>query len=84
MEKALPALAAAYAQGIDPSPAVPRRIMDALADGLTLVGDPADLDRLLARLLAFRDAGITDIALRLYGAPEASIRLVAERIAPFL
>lgn len=84
IEASLPVLAAAYAQDIDPSPAVPRRIMDALADGLTLVGDHADLDPLLTRVLAFRDAGITDLALRLYGSPEASIRLVAERLAPFL
>lgn len=84
ISNALPALALAYAQGTDPSPAVPRQIMDALADGLTLVGDHGDLDRLLARLLAFRDAGITDLALRLYDSPDASIRLVAERIAPFL
>lgn len=84
VEASLPVLAAAYAQGIDPSPAVPRRIMDALAEGLTLVGDHGDLDRLLARLRAFRDAGITDLALRLYGSPGADIRLVAERIAPFL
>lgn len=84
IEASLPTLAAAYAQGIDPSPGIPRRIMDTLADGLTLVGDHGDLDRLLARVLAFRDAGITDLALRLYGSPEASIRLVAERIAPFL
>jgi alkanesulfonate monooxygenase SsuD/methylene tetrahydromethanopterin reductase-like flavin-dependent oxidoreductase (luciferase family) len=84
VESALPALAAAYAQGIDPSPAVPRRIMDALADGLTLVGDHGDIDRLLARLLAFRDAGITDLALRLYGSPDMAIQLVAGRIAPFL
>lgn len=84
IESKLPALAAAYAQGIDPSPVVPRRIMDALADGLTLVGDHDDLDRLLARLRAFRDAGITDLALRLYDTPDRTIRLVAERIAPFL
>jgi alkanesulfonate monooxygenase SsuD/methylene tetrahydromethanopterin reductase-like flavin-dependent oxidoreductase (luciferase family) len=84
VEAALPALAAAYAQGLDPSPAVPRRIMDALAEGLTLVGDHGDLERLLARVLEFRDAGITDLALRLYGSPEAGIRLVAERITPFL
>ncbi|MEZ5563448.1 MAG: hypothetical protein R3F27_10900 [Gammaproteobacteria bacterium] len=84
IEASLPVLAAAYAQDIDPSPAVPRRIMDALADGLTLVGDHADLDPLLTRVLAFRDAGITDLALRLYGSPEASIRLVAERLAHFL
>jgi alkanesulfonate monooxygenase SsuD/methylene tetrahydromethanopterin reductase-like flavin-dependent oxidoreductase (luciferase family) len=84
VEAALPALATAYAQGIDPSPTVPRRIMDALAEGLTLVGDHGDLDGLLARVRAFRDAGISDLALRLYGSPEAGIRLVAERIAPFL
>jgi 5,10-methylenetetrahydromethanopterin reductase len=81
----LPALAGAYARGEDPSPtAVPRALMDALADGLTLVGSHADLPRLLDRLRAFRDAGVTELSLRLYGEPEDSIRLVAERVVPAL
>jgi hypothetical protein len=58
--------------------------MDALADGLTLVGSHADLPRLLDRLRAFRDAGVTELSLRLYGEPEDSIRLVAERVVPAL
>lgn len=82
--RSLPDLARAYALGIDPSPAVPRPIMDALADGLTLVGDHDDVPKLLARLLAFRRAGVTETALRLYGDPAASIHLVAERIVPGL
>jgi hypothetical protein len=31
-----------------------------------------------------RRAGVTEIGLRLYGDPEAAIRLVAERIVPAL
>lgn len=80
----LPALAAAYAGGQDPSPAVPRRVMDALADGLTLVGDEGDLPALIARIRAFRDAGVTALNLRLYDAPEASMRLIARCVIPAL
>lgn len=80
---ALPRLAQAYARGEDPSPhAVPRRLMDALADGLTLVGDLAAVDGAIARLHRLKEAGVTELALRLYGEPEAALRRVAERVAP--
>lgn len=78
---ALPRLAQAYARGEDPSPqCVPRPIMDALADALTLVGGPADIDRAVARLQALKAAGVTEIALRLYGEPETALRRVAGQL----
>ncbi len=51
-------------------------------DGLTLTGASSDLTAIIDELLAFRDAGVTEISLRLYGDPEAAIRLVATQVAP--
>lgn len=82
--KNLPGLAAAYQRGEDPASVVPARILDALADGLTLTGTPGGLDRLVEELLAFRAAGVTELGLRLYGAPADSLRLLAARVGPAL
>lgn len=84
IEQNLPRLALAYQRGEDPAAIVPQKILDALVDGLTLTGSSDELTRIVAELLAFSDAGVTEIALRLYGDPEAAIRLVAERVAPAL
>jgi hypothetical protein len=84
IEKSLPGLALAYQRGDDPAGLVPQRILDALVDGLTLTGASNDLTRIIDELLAFRRAGVTEIGLRLYGDPEAAIRLVAAGVAPAL
>ena len=57
-------------------------LLDALVAGLTLAGDSQNLQPIIDELLAFRRAGVTDLGLRLYGNPEAAIRLVAERVVP--
>jgi len=74
----------AYAAGSDDIPGVPRALVDRLAEHMTLVGDPGDLDRLVARLRALRDAGVDEVSLRLYDEPEAAIRLIAGRVVPAL
>jgi alkanesulfonate monooxygenase SsuD/methylene tetrahydromethanopterin reductase-like flavin-dependent oxidoreductase (luciferase family) len=84
VEKNLPGLVLAYQHGEDPASVVPRKILDALVDGLTLTGSSDNLTPVVDELLAFRRAGVTEIGLRLYADPEAAIRLVAERIAPAL
>ena len=84
IEQNLAALALAYRRGEDPAGILPRAILDALVDGLTLTGTGNDLTRLVDKLLAFRAAGVNEIGLRLYGDPEAAIRLVAAAIAPAL
>jgi alkanesulfonate monooxygenase SsuD/methylene tetrahydromethanopterin reductase-like flavin-dependent oxidoreductase (luciferase family) len=84
IEKNLPGLALAYQRGEDPASVVPQKILDALVDGLTLTGASDNLTPLIDELLAFRRAGVTELGLRLYGDPEAAIRLVAERVAPVL
>jgi len=81
VEKNLPGLALAYQRGEDPARVIPQKILDALVDGLTLTGRSDDLTPLIDELLAFRRAGVTETSLRLYGNPEAAIRLVAETAA---
>jgi alkanesulfonate monooxygenase SsuD/methylene tetrahydromethanopterin reductase-like flavin-dependent oxidoreductase (luciferase family) len=84
IEQNLPKLALAYQRGEDPATVVPEHILNALVDGLTLTGTSKHLTPIIDELLAFRRAGVTAISLRLYGDPEAAIRLVAERIVPAL
>ena len=84
IEENLPGLALAYQRGDDPAGVIPQKILDALVDGLTLVGSGSKLTPVIDELLAFRVAGVTETSLRLYGEPEAAIRLVAERVLPEL
>ncbi len=84
IEQNLPGLALAYQRGEDPAGVVPQKILDALVDGLTLVGSANNLTPVIDELLAFRAAGVTETSLRLYGEPELAIRLVAERVLPAL
>ena len=84
VEQNLPGLAVAYQRGEDPASVVPQKILDALVDGLTLTTGSDHLTGIIDELLAFRRAGVTEIGLRLYGEPEAALRLVAERVAPAL
>ena len=79
IEQNLTGLALAYQAGV-----VPQKILDALVDGLTLAGSSSNLTPIIDELLAFRAAGVTETSLRLYGEPEAAIRLVAERVLPEL
>jgi len=84
IEQNLPGLALAYQRGDDPAGLVPENILNALVDGLTLTGTSTRLTPIIDELLAFRRAGVTEIGLRLYGDPQAAIRLVAERVVPAL
>jgi alkanesulfonate monooxygenase SsuD/methylene tetrahydromethanopterin reductase-like flavin-dependent oxidoreductase (luciferase family) len=84
VEKNLAGLALAYQRGDDPASVVPQKILDALVDGLTLTGHSNDLVSIIDELQAFRSAGATEVALRLYGDPDAAIRVVAERVVPAL
>ncbi len=63
---------------------VPDRILDALVENLTLAGHVDDIDDKIEHLRAFKKAGLTEIALRLYDDPAASIRLIADKVIPAL
>jgi len=74
----------AYITDSPEMPGVPDALVKKLVDNLTLTGDHSDLDRLIAELETFKTAGVTEIALRLHDDPEASIRLIGEKVAPAL
>lgn len=78
------AFARAFAAGSPDVEGVPDRILDALVDNVTLTGTPAAMDGLLERLVELRAAGLRAVALRLYGDPAASIRLLGRRVLPAL
>ena len=59
---------------------IPPALLSKLVDELTFCGDHSDLDRLIQRLQRFKEAGITEMALRLYDDPEDSIRLIHQVI----
>ncbi|MFQ5636310.1 MAG: LLM class flavin-dependent oxidoreductase [Gammaproteobacteria bacterium] len=61
---------------------VPDRIIDSMVDNLTLTGDFSDIDRIVEHLQAFRDAGLTSIALGLHDDPAEGIRQIGEFIVP--
>ena len=63
-------------EGVDPG------LVDKLVDNLTWTGDYSAVDRFVEEMLAFKAAGVTEMAVRLYGEPEAAIRLLAERVMP--
>jgi hypothetical protein len=64
--------------------AVPRDILDRLVDQCASTSSISDLDHEIERIQSFKEAGLTDIALRLYDKPEDSIRLIGERVMPAL
>lgn len=78
------AFAKAFAAASDKVEGVPDRVLDALVDNVTLCGTPKDVEKLAAKLRALADAGLGGVALRLYARPEASIRLIGERLIPGL
>jgi len=63
---------------------IPDAIIDKLIEELTFTGSIGEIDRLADRLARFRDAGVTEMSLRLYDNPAGSIRLVSEAIGPEL
>lgn len=63
---------------------VPDRIVRQLVDNLTSCASIAELPKEIERLQAFKAAGLTEIALRIYDEPEDTIRLLGERVVPAL
>jgi len=74
----------AYHQKTDRIEGVPDAIVDRIVAACTSASSVADLDHEIERLQRFKAAGLTEIALRLYDDPAASIRLIGERVVPAL
>lgn len=84
IEENLGAFAKAYAANSPVIEGVPDRLVDALVDHLTFTGSLDDVDSLIEQIMAYRQAGVNELAIRLYGQPEDSIRLLGERVLPAL
>jgi 5,10-methylenetetrahydromethanopterin reductase len=78
------AFAQAYIRNTPDIVGVPDSLVQKLVDNLTFTGTPDDVDKFIQQLLEFKAAGLTEFAIRLYGQPEESIRLIAERVMPAL
>jgi 5,10-methylenetetrahydromethanopterin reductase len=74
----------AYQRKSDVIEGVPEAIVRKLVHGCTSACSIDELDSEIERLRGFRDAGLTQIALRIYDKPEDTIRLLGERVVPAL
>jgi alkanesulfonate monooxygenase SsuD/methylene tetrahydromethanopterin reductase-like flavin-dependent oxidoreductase (luciferase family) len=63
---------------------VPDRIIRLLVENLTSCAAISELDKEIERLRQFEAAGLTEIALRIYENPAATIRVLGERVVPAL
>ena len=80
VEKNMPGIIKAYVANSPVIEGIPNAIVDKLVDELTFTGDLGDVDELIERFWTFKDAGVNEMGLRLYGEPADSIRLIAETI----
>ena len=80
----MPAFIKAYSEDSAVIENVPDQLVDKLIDELTFTGDHDDIDRLIGRFWHFKNAGITEMGLRLYDDPATSMRKLADVIGPEL
>jgi len=57
-------------------------IVNRLIAGLASAGDLDDLDAEIERFQQFRDAGLTELSLRLHDDPMDALKLITERVLP--
>jgi len=74
----------AYHNKTDRIDGVPDAIVERIVDACTSSSSVANLDDEIERMQQFKAAGLTEIALRIYDDPAASIRLIGERLVPAL
>jgi alkanesulfonate monooxygenase SsuD/methylene tetrahydromethanopterin reductase-like flavin-dependent oxidoreductase (luciferase family) len=71
--------------GQDPNiPEIPREILDKLCKRCTSASSLDEIDHEIDRMKKFKEAGLTDIALRVYENPEWAIKTIGERVIPAL
>ncbi|MCC5795345.1 MAG: LLM class flavin-dependent oxidoreductase [Chromatiales bacterium] len=61
---------------------VPESIVSRLVAACSSAGDLSDIEREIERLRVFEDAGLTELAIRLFDDPMESIGLLAEHVMP--
>lgn len=80
----LPAFARAFYQKNPEIAGVPDAIIDKIVARGTSASPLAEIDREIERFREFQRAGLTEIALKVYGEPERAIRTIGEHIVPAL
>ncbi len=75
---------AAFWSGSGQIDGVPDDLVDRLVHGMSSAGDLDDLDRELERVLAFREAGLTELALRLGDDPLEAFSIIGRHVLPAL
>lgn len=75
---------AAFWSGSGHIEGVPDDLVERLVHGMSSAGDLGDLDREIERILAFRDAGITELALRLGDDPLDALAIIGQHVVPAL
>ena len=63
-------------------PELPRDLLDKLSRCCTSCSPASEIDREVEKMQQFKEAGLTDICLRIYEDPEYSIKLIGEKIVP--
>jgi alkanesulfonate monooxygenase SsuD/methylene tetrahydromethanopterin reductase-like flavin-dependent oxidoreductase (luciferase family) len=61
---------------------LPKDILNRVVDQCAATSSISNIDDEIDRFKRFEAAGLTDVALRIYDNPEASIRLIGERVMP--
>ncbi len=84
VEKHLGAFAAAYVNNSPAIEGVPDSLVTKLVENLTFTGSVSDVECFVGQLRQFAHAGVTEFAIRLYGEPDVSMKLIAERVMPAL
>lgn len=63
---------------------VPEDLINKMIDNITSTGTVSDLDRHIARLKEFEDAGLTELAIRVHQDPVFAIKTIGEKVMPAL
>jgi 5,10-methylenetetrahydromethanopterin reductase len=74
----------AYMQKSPDIEGVPDEILTKIVDGGVSASPLSEIDREIERMQAFKDAGLTQIALCVYSNPERAIRTIGEHLVPAL
>jgi alkanesulfonate monooxygenase SsuD/methylene tetrahydromethanopterin reductase-like flavin-dependent oxidoreductase (luciferase family) len=84
VQRNMPNIIKAYMSDSPNIEGIAEPILDKLVEELTFTGDLGEVDRLLEKFWMFKNAGVGEMGLRLYDAPEESIKLIGETIGPEL
>ncbi|MEH6551127.1 MAG: LLM class flavin-dependent oxidoreductase [Pseudomonadales bacterium] len=63
---------------------VPPELVERCIGHFASAGDESDIDREIERFKVFKDAGLTDLAIRLFDDPMDSLKMITDRVIPAL